>query len=362
MTTALVSACYGITETFSKSNGYTKAHMKVGERKSVPNFTVRRTSTPTATNLSTCFANNRLNVIAITSEAAAVLANNQTTNNHRKLDRSLSEPVDRSSLQQQQQQQQAQRAVPTNSSRYKTELCRPYEESGKCKYGDKCQFAHGAHELRTLARHPKYKTELCRTFHTTGFCPYGPRCHFIHNAEGPPPPNGGSMPDSTTIVRPKALCFSGGSSGSASPNGDLPTPSPPHNCNNSYFEPVTTPTANNAFTFNSQDFSVLVSPPLSINRRVLEQNAYNTALNQFTLLSNGQRNLNIMNDSDSVFSDPASSDLSSPPPPSPPSSSDSQSLGSDGDDLSVCGSPPGDDGRCGALRLPIFSRLSTSED
>ena len=80
---------------------------------------------------------------------------------HRKLDRSVSEPT----------------------SRYKTELCRPFEESGVCKYGDKCQFAHGYNELRNLARHPKYKTELCRTFHTIGFCPYGPRCHFVHNFE-----------------------------------------------------------------------------------------------------------------------------------------------------------------------------------
>lgn len=72
---------------------------------------------------------------------------------------------------------------PVASSRYKTELCRPFEENGKCKYGDKCQFAHGKHELRHLPRHPKYKTELCRTFHTSGFCPYGPRCHFIHNQD-----------------------------------------------------------------------------------------------------------------------------------------------------------------------------------
>ncbi|XP_055986508.1 mRNA decay activator protein ZFP36L2-like, partial [Sorex fumeus] len=67
--------------------------------------------------------------------------------------------------------------------RYKTELCRPFEESGACRYGDKCQFAHGGRELRLLARHPKYKTELCRTFHSAGLCPYGPRCHFIHNAD-----------------------------------------------------------------------------------------------------------------------------------------------------------------------------------
>lgn len=95
---------------------------------------------------------------------------------HRKLDRSLSDS-DGDRL-----NSASHRSG--NSSRYKTELCRPFEESGSCKYGDKCQFAHGYHELRNLSRHPKYKTELCRTFHTVGFCPYGPRCHFLHEAEG----------------------------------------------------------------------------------------------------------------------------------------------------------------------------------
>lgn len=80
-------------------------------------------------------------------------------------------------------EEERRRSTMANSSRYKTELCRPFEENGTCKYGDKCQFAHGMHELRQLTRHPKYKTELCRTFHTIGFCPYGPRCHFIHNAD-----------------------------------------------------------------------------------------------------------------------------------------------------------------------------------
>lgn len=70
-----------------------------------------------------------------------------------------------------------------STSRYKTELCRPFQEYGYCKYSDKCQFAHGEHELRALPRHPKYKTELCRTYHSKGFCPYGPRCHFVHNLE-----------------------------------------------------------------------------------------------------------------------------------------------------------------------------------
>ena len=73
--------------------------------------------------------------------------------------------------------------TPSISPRYKTELCRTYEENGTCKYGAKCQFAHGMDEMRGLNRHPKYKTEPCRTFHTIGFCPYGARCHFVHNAD-----------------------------------------------------------------------------------------------------------------------------------------------------------------------------------
>lgn len=80
------------------------------------------------------------------------------------------------SRQNSQQQQQS-------ATRYKTELCRPFEEHGTCRYGNKCQFAHGRAELRVVSRHPKYKTDLCRTFHSTGLCPYGRRCHFVHNEE-----------------------------------------------------------------------------------------------------------------------------------------------------------------------------------
>lgn len=63
---------------------------------------------------------------------------------------------------------------------YKTELCRSFAETGICRYGHKCQFAHGGHELRPVLRHPKYKTEACKTFSLTGQCPYGNRCRFIH--------------------------------------------------------------------------------------------------------------------------------------------------------------------------------------
>jgi tristetraprolin/butyrate response factor 1 len=41
---------------------------------------------------------------------------------------------------------------------YKTELCRSWEEKGTCRYGPKCQFAHGEDEVRKVARHPKVRS------------------------------------------------------------------------------------------------------------------------------------------------------------------------------------------------------------
>ncbi|KAJ8330416.1 hypothetical protein QVD99_007754 [Batrachochytrium dendrobatidis] len=67
-----------------------------------------------------------------------------------------------------------------NPTLYKTELCRAWEETGSCRYGTKCQFAHSSSELRQLDRHPKYKTEMCKTFWERGSCLYGKRCCFIH--------------------------------------------------------------------------------------------------------------------------------------------------------------------------------------
>ncbi|KAG6609701.1 zinc finger domain containing protein [Phytophthora cinnamomi] len=63
---------------------------------------------------------------------------------------------------------------------YKTELCKHYTENGSCRYGSKCQFAHGEEELRGVLRHPKYKTTRCKAFMSTGKCMYGSRCRFIH--------------------------------------------------------------------------------------------------------------------------------------------------------------------------------------
>ena len=66
---------------------------------------------------------------------------------------------------------------------YKTELCKHFMDNGHCRYGNKCQFAHGETELRGVLRHPKYKTTPCKVFAATGKCSYGHRCRFIHEAK-----------------------------------------------------------------------------------------------------------------------------------------------------------------------------------
>ena len=55
-----------------------------------------------------------------------------------------------------------------NTQRYKSEICQRFMETGSCKYGEKCQFAHGEDELRYVYKHPKYKTLPCKTFHQSG--------------------------------------------------------------------------------------------------------------------------------------------------------------------------------------------------
>lgn len=68
--------------------------------------------------------------------------------------------------------------------RYKTEMCTNFLKFGKCPYEDRCEFAHGDHELRLSPREhdPRYKTTLCNHFWGTGrTCRFGKRCMFIHD-------------------------------------------------------------------------------------------------------------------------------------------------------------------------------------
>ena len=65
-------------------------------------------------------------------------------------------------------------------TKYKTELCKKFQSTGKCPYGYKCKFAHGKEELISKLQGVNYKKEPCKTFNRKGYCPYGSRCneHF----------------------------------------------------------------------------------------------------------------------------------------------------------------------------------------
>ena len=65
--------------------------------------------------------------------------------------------------------------------KYKTELCKFYELTSQCKYGDNCAYAHGKENLRAkVTNTTAYRTKKCIQFFENGYCPYGNRCQFQH--------------------------------------------------------------------------------------------------------------------------------------------------------------------------------------
>lgn len=65
---------------------------------------------------------------------------------------------------------------------YKTEICKAWEDLENCRFGSKCQFAHGKEELRP-SRFPsrnKSEKQVCKSYASTGSCMYGSRCRLIH--------------------------------------------------------------------------------------------------------------------------------------------------------------------------------------
>ncbi|KAJ9528442.1 hypothetical protein QJQ45_020276, partial [Haematococcus lacustris] len=83
----------------------------------------------------------------------------------------------------------------------KTRLCEEFMNTGSCKYGDRCTFAHGSNELRQPPNQSSFaaaqarpytdrpglnkeihKTRLCERFMSTGACNYGSRCTFAHGS------------------------------------------------------------------------------------------------------------------------------------------------------------------------------------
>lgn len=70
----------------------------------------------------------------------------------------------------------------TNTELYKTELCASFMSTGgNCPYGEKCQFAHGTQELKSVDRPPKWRSKPCQNWVKTGSCSYNERCCFRHD-------------------------------------------------------------------------------------------------------------------------------------------------------------------------------------
>jgi len=71
-------------------------------------------------------------------------------------------------------------SVKINKELFKTKLCRNFKNSGTCRYGDRCQFAHGSLDTKHMAKSKKYKTKQCINFFSSGICYYGSMCQFNH--------------------------------------------------------------------------------------------------------------------------------------------------------------------------------------
>ncbi|KAJ0870273.1 putative transcription factor C3H family [Helianthus annuus] len=72
---------------------------------------------------------------------------------------------------------------------YKTELCVSYlQNSGFCRYGSKCQFAHGTKELHPVPFSYKSMAETpCKNYSLSGTCSFGSKCRFLHHETSTPP-------------------------------------------------------------------------------------------------------------------------------------------------------------------------------
>ncbi|SGZ49198.1 CIC11C00000004309 [Sungouiella intermedia] len=67
-----------------------------------------------------------------------------------------------------------------NTQLYKTELCVSFIKMGVCPYGNKCQFAHGEHDLKVVERPANWRSKPCANWAKFGSCRYGKRCCFKH--------------------------------------------------------------------------------------------------------------------------------------------------------------------------------------
>ncbi|XP_042294809.1 mRNA decay activator protein ZFP36-like [Sceloporus undulatus] len=259
--------------------------------------------------------------------------------------------------------------APAPSSRYKTELCRTFSETGKCKYGAKCQFAHGTAELRSVSRHPKYKTELCHKFYLHGECPYGSRCHFIHYPEEAQFHSASSSSSSSPQLLRQSVSYSGVPTARRS----SPLPSIPDPASFARAPSVSPPPASSSDLL-SPTFSHLNSDPLSLLSTLSESLPTPVSGGCCSCRCGGGKPANLVspfqNHRDYFAAAPGTPTTSTasllPRTPSSNSLSDPESYSSSSS-LSGSDSPvfdmqaPGGPTAGSAHRLPIFNRISVSE-
>uniref|UniRef100_A0AC35F8T3 C3H1-type domain-containing protein n=1 Tax=Panagrolaimus sp. PS1159 TaxID=55785 RepID=A0AC35F8T3_9BILA len=72
-----------------------------------------------------------------------------------------------------------------NINSHKTVMCEAWLLTARCGYGNRCRFAHGLTELRSIEESPKkntikYKTKICAKYTIQGICCHGLTCLFLH--------------------------------------------------------------------------------------------------------------------------------------------------------------------------------------
>jgi len=108
------------------------------------------------------------------------------------------------------------RGDPFRSAKVKTEMCRDYNKPGGCRFGDKCNYAHGEHQLKNqklmdlaaagLVDIEVYRTHVCVPWVATGACPFDQRCARLHD----PRVNGtvpSWLPHAESMITTKAMAF-----------------------------------------------------------------------------------------------------------------------------------------------------------